>query len=106
MTCREGALEREKSRSELSGVSVATVYAYRGEIDQAFRWLDKAVNARDGALGHKLEHEPLLAPLRSDPRYLRLLHEADRPQEAQANRRDTTIQVLPRPRTAPSMASV
>jgi adenylate cyclase len=68
------ALDREKNkRSELSEVSIATAYAYRGEIDQAFSWLEKAVAARDGALGHKLEHEPLLAPLRSDPRYLRLL---------------------------------
>jgi len=71
----DGALDRAKNSSELSEVSIATVYAYRGEIDQALNWLDKAVVARDGALGHKLEHEPLLAPLRSNPRYLRLLRD-------------------------------
>jgi TolB-like protein/Tfp pilus assembly protein PilF len=69
------ALDRAKNSGELSEVSIATVYAYRGEIDQAFDWLGKAVAARDGALGHKLEHDPLLAPLRSDPRYLRLLRD-------------------------------
>lgn len=71
----DAALDREKNRSEASEVSIATVYAYRGESDQAFKWLDKAVAVRDGALGHKLEHDPLLAPLRSDPRYLRLLRD-------------------------------
>jgi tetratricopeptide (TPR) repeat protein len=69
------ALDREKNRSEVSEVSIATVYAYRGERDQAFKWVDKAVAVRDGALGHKLEHDPLLAPLRADPRYLSLLRD-------------------------------
>jgi len=69
----ELALDREKTGSEFSAVSIATVYAYRGEIDQAFNWLDRAAAARDLALGHKLKHDPLLAPLRSDPRYLKLL---------------------------------
>lgn len=69
------ALDREQNNTELSEVDIATVYAYRGEIDQAFNWLDRAVAARDLALGHKLEHDPLLAPLRSDPRYLGLLRD-------------------------------
>ena len=51
---------------------VAEVYAYRGETDQAFAWLDRAYRQRDSGLGH-LRTELLLKNLRSDPRYAQLL---------------------------------
>jgi tetratricopeptide (TPR) repeat protein len=51
---------------------VAEVYAYRGETDQAFAWLDRAYRQRDAGLGH-LRTELLLRNLRSDPRYAQLL---------------------------------
>lgn len=57
----------------LNPSGVAMVYAYRGEPDRAFDWLNQAVAARDLSLGHRIEHEPLLAGLRSDPRYLGVL---------------------------------
>ena len=49
----------------------ACVYALRGEKDEAFRWLDKAVEAgwRGWPLGTR---SPLLDPLRSDPRFHRI----------------------------------
>jgi hypothetical protein len=72
----DAALDRQKNNgNEFGEVSIATVYAFRGQIDEAFNSLDRVVAARDIALGHKLEHDPLLAPLRSDPRYLRLLRD-------------------------------
>jgi serine/threonine-protein kinase len=54
---------------------VALVYAFRGERDRAFRWLERAIAAHDLNLGHRLRYDWILAPLRSDPRYHALLKE-------------------------------
>jgi adenylate cyclase len=54
-------------------LNVALVFAYRGDADQAFQWLDKAVASRDLNLGHRLKYDPILAPLRSESRYKELL---------------------------------
>ena len=53
--------------------NVAQVYAYRGERDQAFEWLEKAYTARRHALPMFIRSDPLLASLRGDPRYQALL---------------------------------
>ena len=51
---------------------IAAVYAFRGEIDLAFQWLDRAYNDRDtGILEMKVD--PLLKSLRGDSRYAALL---------------------------------
>ncbi len=51
---------------------VAAVCAWIGDADEAFRWLDKAVeNRQPGLLG--LGTQPLLANLHEDPRWPRLL---------------------------------
>jgi TolB-like protein/Flp pilus assembly protein TadD len=52
--------------------NIAYVVAYRGEVDRAFEWLDRAVEHRDPGLAGILT-EPLLANLREDPRWLPLL---------------------------------
>ncbi len=51
---------------------IAEVYAFRGEADQAFRWLEKAVVQRDGGLIY-LRRDPLLKNLEPDPRYAAFL---------------------------------
>jgi serine/threonine-protein kinase len=51
---------------------VAGVYAYRGETDQAFRWLERAYTERDDGLA-EIKADPLMKPLQSDPRYQALL---------------------------------
>lgn len=51
---------------------IAEVYAYRGESDEAFEWLDRAYRQRDGGLMF-LKIDPLLKSLRMDPRYAELL---------------------------------
>jgi TolB-like protein/Tfp pilus assembly protein PilF len=43
-----------------------------GETDEAFRWLESSIADRS-MLPYVLTHEPLLDPLRSDPRFVRLL---------------------------------
>jgi tetratricopeptide (TPR) repeat protein len=51
---------------------VAAVHAYRGEIDQAFQWLDRAYRKHDyGMLS--LRTDPLLRNLHGDPRFQALL---------------------------------
>ena len=51
---------------------VAEVYAFRGEIDHAFDWLDEAYDTRDAGLPSMLLN-PLLANLHDDPRWTALL---------------------------------
>ena len=51
---------------------VAYIYAYRGEADRAFEWLDKAAAAHDTSLILLLV-ENLFANIHSDPRWLTLL---------------------------------
>ena len=61
-------------------VQVADVYAWRGQTDEAFRWLDRAYAHRDGGLAD-LKFDPYLARLRSDPRYDILLKKVGLPTE-------------------------
>jgi len=51
---------------------IAQVHAYRGEVDDAFRWLDRAFREHDsGMLG--LKTDPLVRNLHGDPRFQALL---------------------------------
>jgi len=50
------------------GYQIAHVYAFRGEIDAAFDWLDQAYDNRDTGMPFMLL-EPLLANLHDDPRW-------------------------------------
>jgi TolB-like protein/tetratricopeptide (TPR) repeat protein len=47
---------------------IACALAWRGEADQAFAWLDRALAQRDGGLSD-LRMDPLLRGLRRDPRF-------------------------------------
>jgi TolB-like protein/Tfp pilus assembly protein PilF len=47
---------------------IAEVYAWRGQKDQAFQWLERAYAQRDGGL-IEVKVDPVLASLRTDPRY-------------------------------------
>ncbi len=52
--------------------NIAYIYAWRGERDKAFEWLDKAIEYKDTGLP-MLAVEPLFANLHDDPRWLSLL---------------------------------
>jgi TolB-like protein/DNA-binding winged helix-turn-helix (wHTH) protein/Flp pilus assembly protein TadD len=54
--------------------AIAEVYANRGDLDQAFAWLERAYRERDTGLQDILS-EPLLERVRTDPRYELLLRE-------------------------------
>jgi serine/threonine protein kinase/Flp pilus assembly protein TadD len=51
---------------------IAEVYAYRGETDKAFEWLDRAYDLRDGGLA-LIKGDPLLRSIEQDPRYAAFL---------------------------------
>jgi DNA-binding winged helix-turn-helix (wHTH) protein/cytochrome c-type biogenesis protein CcmH/NrfG len=51
---------------------IANAYAYRGEEDEAFAWLDRAFERRDGNL-IAIQTDPLLSKLHADPRFAALL---------------------------------
>src|SRR5262249_10716375 len=51
---------------------IAEVYAYRGEPEKAFEWLDRAYRQRDPGTP-EFRNAPLMKNLRQDPRYAELL---------------------------------
>jgi hypothetical protein len=64
----DAALEELQENNETLFYQIALVYAFRGEIDLAFDWLDEAYDNRDGGLTHLLL-DPLLVNLHDDPRW-------------------------------------
>jgi tetratricopeptide (TPR) repeat protein len=65
----DGALAEviEKYQNE-AAFQIAEVYAYRGETDKAFEWLERAYKQRDGGLA-EMKGDPLLRSLERDPRH-------------------------------------
>jgi hypothetical protein len=55
-----------------SSYNIAYVYAFRGEADKAFAWLDKAVEYSDPGLGQIIA-ENLFDKIHADPRWLPFL---------------------------------
>ena len=51
---------------------IAGVFAWRGEKDKAFEWLERAYQQRDEGLSD-MKVDPLLNSLRGDPRFKALL---------------------------------
>jgi serine/threonine protein kinase/tetratricopeptide (TPR) repeat protein len=47
---------------------IAEIYSYRGEIDKAFEWIERAYNQRDGGLA-SIKGNPLFRNLEADQRY-------------------------------------
>jgi adenylate cyclase len=71
----------KRGHDKVGAFNIALVYAYRGERDQAFEWLERAVSARDLNLGHRFKYDPLLDSLRGDPRYKALLRKMNLPDD-------------------------
>jgi tetratricopeptide (TPR) repeat protein len=60
---------------------IAQVYAYRGELDKSFEWLERAYKQRDSGL-EEIKTDPLLKTLRSDSRYTELVKRMRLPKES------------------------
>ena len=67
-----------KEYQDGAAYQIAQIYAYRGEADQAFEWLDKAYKQRDGGLAY-LKGDPLLRNIEKDPRYRAFLQKMKLP---------------------------
>jgi DNA-binding winged helix-turn-helix (wHTH) protein/TolB-like protein/Tfp pilus assembly protein PilF len=67
-----GAIKLSKTQY-VSPVSVAIIYIELKDFDRSFEWLDKACDERDFSMS-SLRVEPVYDPLRTDPRFKRLLH--------------------------------
>ena len=69
----DAALAALIAKYEKDGPSnIAYVYAYRGEADKAFAWLDKAVEYGDTGLA-QIVTENLFEKIHADPRWLAFL---------------------------------
>jgi TolB-like protein/tetratricopeptide (TPR) repeat protein len=58
---------------------IARVYAFRGEKDRAFEWLDRAFALRDEDL-YVIKGDPLLKNIEGDPRYVAFLKKMNLPE--------------------------
>jgi TolB-like protein/Tfp pilus assembly protein PilF len=58
---------------DVAAFQIAEVYAYRGEVDRAFEWLERAYVRRDSGLSQIKAGGPHIKRLKSDPRYTALL---------------------------------
>jgi hypothetical protein len=58
---------------------MARVYAFRGEKDRAFEWLDRAYQAREEDL-LIVKGDPLLKNFEDDPRYKAFLRKLNLPE--------------------------
>jgi tetratricopeptide (TPR) repeat protein len=69
--------ERERSTEALEKLiaegsqwtwEITEVHAYRGELDEAFEWIDRAIERHDRGLRH-VTYSPYLDDMREDPRF-------------------------------------
>ncbi|HVL18644.1 MAG TPA: protein kinase [Gemmatimonadales bacterium] len=67
-----GDFERRASREYVSSFSIAVIHTALGERRQAIDWLLRGIRTRDNLLTENF-FDPLLDPLRSDPRYPEVL---------------------------------
>jgi adenylate cyclase len=67
----------EKSNAHDVGV-IAVAHAYRGEVDQAFEWLDRGYRQRYWGMVY-IKRQPLLKNIEGDPRYKALLRKMNLP---------------------------
>lgn len=73
----DAALERLQSTVAASAaMAVAEVYAFRGQVDAAFKWLDRAITQREIGVSY-IKGNPLLSALTGDPRYEPCLRRAN-----------------------------
>lgn len=64
--------------SRIRGTLIAQVYAALGDLDEVFRWLDYAFDNKEVFFGW-FRNNPLVANVRSDPRFSALLKRANLP---------------------------
>jgi tetratricopeptide (TPR) repeat protein len=68
----EALIARRESDESDEASRIASVYAYRGEADKAFEWLDKAVRSNEAGIAETVTQNSFDG-IRKDPRWLPLL---------------------------------
>jgi len=80
-TDSDTALAKEIEQDQKDGpYNIAYIYAFRGEADKSFEWLDKAVEYGDGGLAEILS-ENLFDNIHKDPRWLPFLRKVGKAPE-------------------------
>ena len=70
----EQALDALKTKYAAgSAFQIAAVYAWRGEKDRAFEWLDRSYDQRDSGM-QRMRYDPTIASLHNDPRFAALVN--------------------------------
>jgi TolB-like protein/DNA-binding winged helix-turn-helix (wHTH) protein/Tfp pilus assembly protein PilF len=72
------SLESKSQFNYVSPYLIASIYSQLGEKDEAFNWLEKAFDRRDGI--SYMVADPMMDPLRSDPRFADLIQRLHLPQ--------------------------
>ena len=84
-TLGHAAAAQRELDAEIAGFSqgaafqIAEIYAWRGEKDKAFEWLERAYAQHDGGLSF-IKADPLMKPLHGDPRYAAFLRKMGLPE--------------------------
>jgi serine/threonine-protein kinase len=71
--------ELRKKYSAVDSFEIAEIYAYRGEADQAFSWLERAYRQHE-VLCAVIKSDLMFKALRSDPRYKAFLSKMKLPE--------------------------
>ena len=56
---------------------MASAYAQLGEIDEAFKWLERAIKLGNENQARGLKHDEMLAPMQQDPRFEELMNKIE-----------------------------
>jgi predicted Zn-dependent protease len=70
--------EYTKEHADDDAFDIADAHAYRGEVDQAFSWLDRAYRQKDPAL-YTIKANPDFKSIEADPRYKAFLRKMNLP---------------------------
>jgi hypothetical protein len=70
-----------KSEADHHPFYIAKIYAFRGETDEAFKWLDRAYSQKDPTLFFHILGDPIMKSLKVDPRYKAFLRKVNLPDD-------------------------
>jgi len=73
-TADQALTDLKQQHAENAAFFIGTVHAWRGDIEDAFAWLNRAIDEDQSTYG--LRTEPFLRVLHDDPRWLKILHKA------------------------------
>jgi TolB-like protein/Tfp pilus assembly protein PilF len=70
-----------KSEANHRPFYIAKIYAFRGDADEALRWLDRAYVQKDPTLFFHIVGDPIMKSLKVDPRYKAFLRKVNLPDD-------------------------